>query len=74
VTGTCLGGWVESLADYKAKGGYDGFKRALQEHAPAEVIEQVKEASVRGRGGAGFPAGVKWGFIPKERRGRTTSA
>jgi NADH-quinone oxidoreductase subunit F len=69
VTGVCLGGWVESLADYRAKGGYDGLKRAIQEHKPGDVIEMVKEASVRGRGGAGFPAGVKWGFIPKEKKG-----
>lgn len=59
----------EKLADYRAKGGYDGVKRVLEELPPAEVIEQVKEACIRGRGGAGFPAGVKWGFIPKEKTG-----
>jgi len=66
VTGTCLNGRNESLADYKAKGGYEGLRRALENHQPDEVIERVKEAGLRGRGGAGFPAGVKWGFIPKD--------
>lgn len=69
VTGVCMNGSVESLADYRAKGGYDGLKRVLEKHAPAEVIDIVKDAGVRGRGGAGFPAGVKWGFIPKEKKG-----
>ena len=69
VTGTCLNGSVERLADYRAKGGYDGLKKVLEAHAPAEVIAMVKEAGLRGRGGAGFPAGVKWGFIPKEKKG-----
>jgi NADH-quinone oxidoreductase subunit F len=69
VTGTCLNGWTESLGDYRAKEGYSGLKRVLQNYSPAQVIDMVKEAGVRGRGGAGFPAGVKWGFIPKEKKG-----
>ena len=67
VTGTVLNGHIESLADYKAKGGYDAIKRVLSEMTPEQVIETVKEANVRGRGGAGFPAGTKWGFIPRNR-------
>ena len=50
---------------YAANGGYDGLKKALKEHAPGEVIDIVRKSNIRGRGGAGFPAGVKWGFIPK---------
>ncbi|HET6446058.1 MAG TPA: NADH-quinone oxidoreductase subunit NuoF [candidate division Zixibacteria bacterium] len=50
---------------YSANGGYDGLKKALREHAPGEVIDIVRKSNIRGRGGAGFPAGVKWGFIPK---------
>lgn len=69
VTGTCMNGTVENLADYKAKGGYEGLKRVLETYSPAETVDQVKEASIRGRGGAGFPAGVKWSFIPKEKKG-----
>ncbi|MGH2537086.1 MAG: NADH-quinone oxidoreductase subunit NuoF [Candidatus Promineifilaceae bacterium] len=50
---------------YQANGGYAGLKKALGEHQPAEIIDIVKKANIRGRGGAGFPAGVKWRFIPK---------
>ena len=50
---------------YTANGGYDGLKKALREYEPAEVIDIVRKSNIRGRGGAGFPAGVKWGFIPK---------
>jgi NADH-quinone oxidoreductase subunit F len=50
---------------YAANGGYDGLKKALREYSPDQVIEIVKKSGIRGRGGAGFPAGVKWGFIPK---------
>nr|MBN2276993.1 NADH-quinone oxidoreductase subunit NuoF [candidate division Zixibacteria bacterium] len=46
-------------------GAYRAWEKTLRELKPEEVIEQVKSAGVRGRGGAGFPAGVKWGFIPK---------
>jgi NADH-quinone oxidoreductase subunit F len=46
-------------------GAYSAWEKALKTMKPDEVTEQVKIANVRGRGGAGFPAGVKWGFIPK---------
>src|SRR5690606_36144783 len=46
-----------------------GLKRVLETYSPAETIDKVKEANVCGRGGAGFPAGVKWSFIPKEKKG-----
>ena len=49
---------------YIANGGYEGFKKALG-MKPAEVIDLVKKSNLRGRGGAGFPAGVKWSFIPQ---------
>ena len=45
-------------------GGYEGLRRALDDLTPAQVMEEVKAASLLGRGGAGFPAGVKWGFCP----------
>jgi NADH-quinone oxidoreductase subunit F len=51
---------------YAANGGYDGLKKALKELTPDEVTAIVRKSNIRGRGGAGFPAGVKWGFIPKE--------
>ncbi|RME84409.1 MAG: NADH-quinone oxidoreductase subunit E, partial [Caldilineae bacterium] len=54
-----------TIESYLADGGYQAAARTLQMD-PADVIETVKRAGVRGRGGAGFPAGVKWGFIPKD--------
>jgi len=54
-----------TLDSYLADGGYETAKKALQ-MAPEDVINEVKTAGLRGRGGAGFPAGVKWGFLPKD--------
>jgi NADH-quinone oxidoreductase subunit F len=56
---------IHKLDVYLANGGYDGLKKALS-MTPDEVTAVVRTANVRGRGGAGFPAGVKWGFIPKD--------
>lgn len=53
------------LDDYRAKDGYVGAKKALTEMTPEEVAAMVKEAGVKGRGGAGFPAGVKWSLTMK---------
>ena len=66
VTGTVYTGTIEKLDAYRAKGGYDGLKRAVEMGSDA-ALQLVKDANVRGRGGAGFPAGVKWGFIPRNR-------
>lgn len=52
------------IDEYVKKGGYQAVKKALQ-MKPEEILEEVKRANLRGRGGAGFPAGVKWGFVPK---------
>jgi NADH-quinone oxidoreductase subunit F len=52
-----------TLERYVASGGYEGLRAALR-RPPAQVVEEVKAASLLGRGGAGFPAGVKWGFCP----------
>jgi len=52
-----------TLARYEATGGYDGLRKALT-MSPEAVAAEVKEANLLGRGGAGFPAGVKWGFCP----------
>jgi NADH-quinone oxidoreductase subunit F len=54
-----------NIGGYREKGGYIALKRALSMPAD-EIIEEVKSSGLRGRGGAGFPTGVKWGFIPKE--------
>ncbi|MDJ0766320.1 MAG: NADH-quinone oxidoreductase subunit NuoF [Myxococcota bacterium] len=55
----------ESLQDYLAHGGYKALAKALFEMTPEQVIEEVKAAGLRGRGGAGFPAGVKWELARK---------
>jgi NADH-quinone oxidoreductase subunit F len=54
------------LATYQRIGGYEAWRKILAEKVPREtVIEQVKASGLRGRGGAGFPTGVKWGFMPR---------
>ncbi len=55
---------LHKLEVYRQHGGYEGLKKALS-MTPAEVIDVVKASNLRGRGGAGFPTGVKWSFIPK---------
>jgi NADH-quinone oxidoreductase subunit F len=52
------------LAAYRRDGGYQALPKALK-MAPDEVIQTLKDSALRGRGGAGFPTGVKWGFIPQ---------
>jgi NADH-quinone oxidoreductase subunit F len=53
-----------SLDTYLATGGFAGFRRAL-ELGPEGIINELKASNLRGRGGAGFPAGMKWGFVPR---------
>ncbi len=55
------------LADYVKRGGYEALKRILTEKIPPEqVIAELKTSSLRGRGGAGFPTGLKWSFMPRQ--------
>lgn len=51
---------------YLETGGYKGLAKALKEFTPAQIIDEVKKSVLRGRGGAGFPTGMKWSFVPKE--------
>ncbi|RMH12777.1 MAG: NADH oxidoreductase (quinone) subunit F [Gemmatimonadetes bacterium] len=56
---------ARTVEGWKARGGYEALKKAL-EMSPDEVIEIVKNSGLRGRGGAGFPTGLKWSFMPKD--------
>lgn len=60
-----------TLASYQERGGYAVWKNILKEKTPAEeVIEELKISSLRGRGGAGFPTGLKWTFMPRTAPGQ----
>ncbi len=54
------------LDHYLAHGGYTALKKALFEMTPKDVIQEVMASNLRGRGGAGFPTGLKWSFVPKD--------
>jgi NADH-quinone oxidoreductase subunit F len=55
-----------SLREYEQVGGYQAVRKALRQLSPADVTAEVKAANLRGRGGAGFPTGVKWALVPMD--------
>ncbi len=58
------------LADYEKRGGYAALRKIFDEKmTPEQVIDEVKKSALRGRGGAGFPTGLKWSFMPKNYTG-----
>jgi NADH-quinone oxidoreductase subunit F len=57
------------LEAYLRRGGYEAARRALTAMAPADIVAEVRKAGLRGRGGAGFPAGLKWSFVPQGTEG-----
>lgn len=57
------------LAAYRAAGGYRALRRVLKQKSPQDVVEMVRLSNLRGRGGAGFPAGLKWSFLPADHPG-----
>ncbi|MFW6277033.1 MAG: NAD(P)H-dependent oxidoreductase subunit E [Prolixibacteraceae bacterium] len=52
--------------EYKSRGGFTAMKKVIESMTPDEVIEEVKNSGIRGRGGAGFPSGVKWELVKKQ--------
>jgi len=57
---------IRSLEVYRENGGYKSIEKALKKMTPDEVVNEVKTSGLRGRGGAGFPTGMKWSFIDKK--------
>jgi NADH-quinone oxidoreductase subunit F len=56
---------IQGYQAYRANGGYASVEKALKKMTPDEVVEEVKKSGLRGRGGAGFPTGMKWSFLAK---------
>ncbi len=56
---------IETIDVFRKHGGYSAVEKALKTMAPDEVTEEVKKSGLRGRGGAGFPVGMKWSFLAK---------
>ena len=61
-----LNGKNWQLKEYEARGGYSALRKVLSSMSPEEVIAQIKTSALRGRGGAGFPTGLKWSFMPRQ--------
>ncbi len=59
----------QTLAVYQSGGGYQALRRVLREQSPKDVMEVVRTSNLRGRGGAGFPTGLKWSFLPEKHPG-----
>lgn len=56
---------IETIDVFTKHGGYRSVEKALKQMTPEQIVEEVKKSGVRGRGGAGFPMGMKWSFLAK---------
>ncbi len=61
---------IDRIEVYEANQGYQALRKALKEYEPKALVEMVKASGLRGRGGAGFPTGMKWSFLPDDGRPR----
>lgn len=59
---------ARTLKVYQSRGGYKAAEKALKSHTAEQIVDIVKASNLRGRGGAGFPAGMKWSFLPPDRK------
>ena len=57
---------VVLLENYEANGGYRGARKSITKMTPSECLQVIKDSNLRGRGGAGFPTGMKWSFVPMD--------
>jgi len=61
---------IDTLEVYRQHGGYEALAQALQQYQPDDIVDLIKKSGVRGRGGAGFPTGMKWSFLAKNDKPR----
>ncbi len=57
---------LQTLKGYEKVGGYQALRDAFKKFTPETLVAEVKTSNIRGRGGAGFPTGMKWSFLPKD--------
>src|SRR5450755_3742474 len=61
---------LTDLAVYRKTGGFDALAKAMRDMTPEAIVNEISASNLRGRGGAGFPTGKKWSFLPKDGRPR----